>query len=92
MPQVLIVAHGAVLRQHQHDEGRADDIEHDLDRIDRDPAGAETVRVAPSIERPASATGNRKMMPCSIGTKIAGQRRISDLRRSRHSSAAVRNV
>ena len=40
----------------------------------------------------ASATGNRKMAPCSIGTNSAGQRRISDLRRSRHSSAAIRNV
>src|ERR1700687_4696877 len=45
----------------------------------------------PSCESPANATGNRKTTPWSIGTKIAGQRRISDLRRSRHSSAAVRN-
>ena len=40
----------------------------------------------------ASATGNRKIAPCSIGTKMAGQRRISDLRRSRRNSAVVKKV
>ncbi len=84
----LVAVHGAVLGQDQHDEGGADHIEHDLDREYCDPSGRRGLRTP----RLASATGNRKMAPCSIGTNTAGQRRIRDLRRSRHNSAATRNV
>src|ERR1700728_571870 len=40
--RLLVVADSTVLCQHEHDNCRANDIEHDLDRIDRTPAGAET--------------------------------------------------
>jgi len=37
---------GPILRQDQHDEGGADDVEHDLDREHDDPALRETVDAA----------------------------------------------
>src|SRR5438477_115253 len=40
----------------------------------------------------ASGIGTKNTAPCAIGTKIASQRRNRCLRRSRQSSAAVRNV
>ena len=59
----------------------------------------DTVKKNPTIQksysggsRLASGIGNRKTSPCMIGTKIAGQRLIRALRRSRQSSNAVRKV
>jgi hypothetical protein len=41
----LVAAHGAILGEDQDDEGGADDIKHDLDGEDRDPAGADAAHV-----------------------------------------------
>jgi hypothetical protein len=53
---------------------------------------ARVTRPRSAGSRLASGIGSRKTAPCMIGTKIAGQRRSRLLRRSRHSSAAVRKV
>ena len=90
--RILMDANRALLRQHQHDEGGADDVEHDLEREDRDPSAGQ--RNDPVVIRQHAGERNRAQehQPCSIGTKIAGQRRSRCLRRSRQSSVAVRNV
>ena len=41
--RALVAADGAILGKHQHDEGRAHDIERDLDGEDGDPAGRQAM-------------------------------------------------